>query len=200
MKPRIGIAILAAGASARMRGRDKLMEPVTGMPILRRQAELACATGLPVFVGLSPDHPARRMALEGLKGCLLKDIPDCRQGMSGSLRAAVTWAQEKAFDGVMILLADMPDLELQDLIHLHTAFQQNPTAIWRATDTSNQPGHPVILPARLFSALAHVQGDDGGRSVIGNEVAQLLPLPDRRATTDLDTPEEWDHWRARTRH
>ncbi len=39
------ILILAAGASTRMRGRDKLMEPVEGRPLIRRQAEMARAAG-----------------------------------------------------------------------------------------------------------------------------------------------------------
>ncbi|WP_370741664.1 NTP transferase domain-containing protein, partial [Pseudooceanicola lipolyticus] len=47
------ILLLAAGQSARMRGRDKLMERVEGRPLIRRQADIArAATSGPVIVAL----------------------------------------------------------------------------------------------------------------------------------------------------
>ena len=52
------ILLLAAGSSSRMRGGDKLLEPVAGRPLLTRIAEAALATGLPVHVALPPDRPA----------------------------------------------------------------------------------------------------------------------------------------------
>ncbi|MCB1394509.1 MAG: NTP transferase domain-containing protein, partial [Rhodobacteraceae bacterium] len=54
----------AAGASRRMAGRDKLLEPVDGAPLLRRQARAAVAAGTgPVAVTLPPDDRTRRAAL-----------------------------------------------------------------------------------------------------------------------------------------
>ena len=41
--PRIAALVLAAGAARRMRGRDKLLEPVAGRPLLRAVAEAALA-------------------------------------------------------------------------------------------------------------------------------------------------------------
>ena len=35
MRPAVHILVLAAGASTRMRGRDKLLQPIKGKPILR---------------------------------------------------------------------------------------------------------------------------------------------------------------------
>jgi len=45
----IPVLILAAGASSRMRGRDKLMEDVHGQPLLRHQILLASPVGIPVL-------------------------------------------------------------------------------------------------------------------------------------------------------
>ncbi|MBD3765962.1 MAG: NTP transferase domain-containing protein, partial [Rhodobacterales bacterium] len=50
-----------------MGGRDKLMEPVAGEPLLRRVARVAWASGAPVIVVLPPDRPARAAALAGLE-------------------------------------------------------------------------------------------------------------------------------------
>ena len=74
---------------------------------------------------------------------------------------------------------------------LCSAFLMSSDKVVRATDESRRPGHPVLLPARIFPALGALEGDDGGRSVLVKEDVQLVELSDRRATTDLDTPEEW---------
>ncbi|MCX8507984.1 MAG: NTP transferase domain-containing protein, partial [Rhodobacteraceae bacterium] len=44
------ILIPAAGAARRMGGRDKLMEPVQGLPILRHVAVLCLTVGCPTWV------------------------------------------------------------------------------------------------------------------------------------------------------
>ena len=57
------ILILAAGAASRMRGGDKMLEQVAGVPQLRRIVNAACATGAPVRVALPPDRPLRAAAI-----------------------------------------------------------------------------------------------------------------------------------------
>jgi len=78
------ILLLAAGSSSRMRGADKLMEPVEGVPLLLRQARVALATGAPVIVTLPPDRPARNAALAGLD-LMTVPVPDAAQGLSADL-------------------------------------------------------------------------------------------------------------------
>jgi CTP:molybdopterin cytidylyltransferase MocA len=41
-----------------------------------------------------------------------------------------------------------------------------------------------------------LNGDRGARIVLEGETVRVLPLPGRRAVTDLDTPEDWEAWRA----
>jgi CTP:molybdopterin cytidylyltransferase MocA len=118
--------------------------------------------------------------------------------MSASLRAGAQWAQALAAPGLMILLADLPELETRDLLALAARFAAAPDKAWRATDAGGRPGHPVIVPARLLPALARVTGDAGARALLASEQVGHLCLPGKRATTDLDTPEQWTAWRART--
>jgi CTP:molybdopterin cytidylyltransferase MocA len=100
---------------------------------------------------------------------------------------------------VMILPADLPELTSEDLATMLTAWREQPQAILRAVDLHGQSGHPVIFPASLFPALGQSRGDTGARDVLhahGDKVVRVS-LPDRHATTDLDTPEDWANWRAR---
>ena len=193
----IPILILAAGASSRMALRDKLLEPVAGEPMLRRAARIACDASDAVIVVLAPDRPLRTAALEGLP---LRQViaPDAAQGMTASLRAGIRAAPKAP--GLMVLPADMPGFATADLALMIALFLQDPTRLLRGASAAGQPGHPAIFPADLWPALVALSGDEGGRAVIMANLSRLtlVPLPGDRATLDLDTPEDWDHWRRVT--
>ncbi len=198
MPETIAILIPAAGASARMRGADKLLEPVDGVPLLRRQAEAALATGARVLVTLPPASPGRAAALDGLAATRL-GVPDPTEGMAASIRLGAAAAGTAA--GLMILLPDLPEIERADLARLIAAFRADPRRpILRATAADGTPGHPVLFPRDLLPALAEIRGDTGPRAVLAAHRDRLvdLPLAGRRAVTDLDTPEAWAAWRAAT--
>lgn len=195
MRSTVHILILAAGASCRMRGLDKLVQPIGGVPILRRVAEAAVATGMPVLVALPPAAQARRAALSGFALEML-EIPDAAQGMSRSLVRGVVQVTGRTAgdqDGLMVLPADMPGFTSEALDRLIERFQEQPDRIWRGGTEDGQVGHPTIFPRSLWPELAMVSGDEGGRSVLkayADRVA-VLSLPGEMAVLDLDTPEDW---------
>ena len=189
------IVIPAAGAAARMRGRDKLLEEIDGEPLLARQVARALETGALVLVPVSAAHPGRAAALKGLEQPRLSVVPvDGSEGMSVSLREAARFADAAGAEGLMILPADMPELETGDLETLIAAFDNAPDRVHRATSAEGRHGHPVILPKRLFRAVRKLRGDVGARGLIAGEELGLTALPGQRALTDLDTPEDWDAW------
>lgn len=188
------IVIPAAGASSRMRGRDKLLEDVDGIALLTRTVARAVATGWRVVVALSKGHPRRVMALDGMdvERVFVRDASD---GMGATIRDAMARVPEETL-GVMILPADMPELETADFQRLGAAFLTETDRVWRAADDSGTPGHPVIFPRRLFTPLRQLSDPEGARTILAGEDVALFPLPGRRALTDLDTPEDWASWRA----
>nr|WP_091298952.1 nucleotidyltransferase family protein [Gemmobacter aquatilis] len=186
------ILLLAAGASSRMRGGDKLLEQVDGQPQLRRAALAALASGAPVRVALPPDHPARLAALEGLPVTQII-VPDADLGMSASIRAGAAGVR----GGLMILPADMPEIDAKIIMQLVELHYENSRLILRGA-SHGTPGHPVLIPADLLPALANLTGDEGARAVLKAHAAclHLVDLPGQAALTDLDTPEDWAAWRA----
>ncbi|MCC6001932.1 MAG: NTP transferase domain-containing protein [Pararhodobacter sp.] len=209
------VLIPAAGAGRRMRGGDKLLEPVDGVPLLARQAMRAQATGWPVLVTLPPGAAgaARAEALrqagaisgtpEGRaapgSGIVWRCVAQADEGMAASLRAGAEAALGAGAPGMMVLPADMPDLDTPDLLLLGAAFAAAPRgSIVQATGADGTPGHPVILPAALLPQVARLSGDTGARALLranpGAVIRQALPA--ERALTDLDTPEAWAAWRA----
>lgn len=194
MSAAIAILLLAAGASSRMRGADKLMEEVEGLPLLHRQALNALAASDSVYVTLPCGPSARRDALHGLDITCI-DVPDASEGMAASLRTGVA-ALPHGTDAVMVLPGDMPGLDADALKAVMAQFDLGEPGVIRGATHDGAPGHPVILPARLFPRLLALTGDVGARAVLRDETATLVSLPGDAAVLDLDTPEAWSAWRA----
>ncbi len=195
MRPVVHILVLAAGASSRMGGRDKLLQPIRGKPLLRLATDVALATRAPVIVTLPPGSEARRKVL-GESSASIVEVPDAALGMSRSLVRAVTAisaGDPGPEDGIMILPADMPGFSSKALADLISRFRAEPELIWRGGTTDGTPGHPAIFPRDLWGELKAVTGDEGGRSVLARHKDRVrqVPLPGRMAVLDLDTPEDW---------
>lgn len=190
------ILLLAAGRSARMRGGDKLLEPVDGDPCLRVMVMRALATDMPVFVSLPDLAHARAGVLAGQKVNLVP-VPDAIKGMAHSIRAGVIALPRNA-SGVMIVPADMPDLQTRDFQLMSEHHLQNPKAILQAQTKTGKPGHPVIFPADLFPYLTRLCGDGGAQNVVRAHADRLrhVTISDDSAITDLDTQKDWADWRA----
>lgn len=177
-----------------MRGADKLMEPVEGVPLLLRQARVALATGAPVIVTLPLDRPARNAALAGLD-LVTVPVPDAALGLSASIRAGVRAAGARP---VLVLLADLPEITTDDLSRLLVRHAAIPDLILHGTAADGTPGHPVLFPIWALPGLAVLTGDSGARDLLRQhrDKTEFIALPARHAVTDLDTPEDWAAWRA----
>lgn len=199
MRPTVHILILAAGASSRMRGADKLLQEVKGRPLLRQVVETALASGAPVLVTLPPTADARRAVIAD-NPVRIVDVPDAAQGMARSIvRGLAALADAGPQDGVMILPADMPGFSAKALADLVSRFRAEPELIWRGGTVDGTAGHPAIFPKDLWPELARIEGDEGGRSVLKRhpDRVRVVPLPGVMAVLDLDTPEDWAAYRGR---
>lgn len=189
----LAFLLLAAGASSRMQGRDKLLERIDGQPLLTLMCQRAIASGLQTFVTLPDANHPRAALIEGATPVI---VPDAQEGMSASIRRGVA-ALPASTEGVMLLPADMPEITIADIQQLARHFDRPDGPILRATAADGTPGHPVLFPCRLFDALQQIHGDQGARAVLQGESVQTIALPARHALTDLDTPEAWADWRSR---
>lgn len=176
-----------------MQGRDKLLEEIDGVPLLRRQALRAIASGAEVLAVLPETAPKRRAALADLN-LILVESAETRHGMGSSIAAGIR-ALPQDTAAVMILPADMPDIDTDDLSFLINAFKDDPNHPLRATTATGAPGHPVIFPPTARQKLSQLSGDQGAQRLL--DMTRKIALPGTRARTDLDTPEDWDAWRTK---
>jgi len=195
--------IPAAGFSRRMKGRDKLMMPLRGQPILKRVIQEALAANLgPVIVALRPAEKLRQSVLQNLPVNVV-EVENADEGMSASFRAGANAAlqmiesddrADQKHSGMFIQLPDMPEIYQDDLIDLNNAFQSSDGAVVRAKTESGHPGHPVLFPEQLLSKFEGLTGDVGAAELLRDAETCFVTLSGERARLDLDTPEDWDAW------
>lgn len=190
----LAIVILAAGASSRMRGRDKLFEVVEGTPILTRLVHFAQGFG-DVYVTLpDPNHPRHDLLIDTRAVPIY--VPYAADGMSASIKRACAAVSETSAKGMMILTGDLPDLTEVHLAHICTQWAKDQTRYVQAKDRDGKPGHPVIIPKSGWDDIETLQGDIGLRNILREKRIEYVSFKDYGPTLDLDTPEAWDAWRA----
>lgn len=190
----LAIVILAAGASSRMRGRDKLFEVVEGKPILTRLVHFAQSYG-DVYVTLpDPNHPRHDLLIDTRAVPIY--VPDAADGMSASIKRACAAVSETSAKGMMILTGDLPDLTGAHFTQICTEWAKDQTRYIQAKDQDGKPGHPVIIPKSGWGDIETLQGDIGLRNILREKRIEYVSFKDNGPTLDLDTPEAWDAWRA----
>jgi len=187
----VTILLLAAGASTRMRGADKLLQEVDGVALLRVMARRAAKAGR-LRVVLPDGNAARAACLVGIVCDIV--LAPAGSDMSASLKAGTSGLSTP----VLVVLADMPEVTAHDMHLMIALSRQAPKAILRAATGDGTPGNPVLFPANMLPELQAITGDKGARDLLKRHAARvhLIPLPGRNALTDLDTPEDWAAWRA----
>ena len=190
--PRVAAIVLAAGESRRMRGGDKLLRTVRGVPLVRRAALTALGSDCSeTIVALQPRQRRRSRCIADLP-VRITYSGQAFKGMGNSLQSGLAAVSGPA-DGVIVLLADMPEIESGDLNALIREFESNRIV---AAGAEGLMGNPVLLPCKLFAELSRLAGDAGARTVISSrpQMVKIVNRPGRRALLDLDTPEDWDGW------
>jgi molybdenum cofactor cytidylyltransferase len=194
---RVGAIILAAGRSTRMGGPNKLTAEIGGRPLVRIAAEEALASrARPVIVVTGHQHERVEQALAGLDVQRVHN-PDFALGLSTSLKAGLA-ALPADVDGAIVCLGDMPQVRAALIDQLIAAFDPQRGALVVIPTINGERGNPVVWSRRFFPDLMAVEGDVGARHLIARypEAVAEVPLSDKAALIDVDTPEALDSLKA----
>lgn len=188
----VAVVLLAAGSASRMGegGSHKLLAEFDGVPLVRRSALTAMASGVSAVIVVT-GH--RRGDIEQVLGDLAGERvynPDYASGMASSLVAGVGTRAAQRADGVLVMLADMPGVTSDDLNVLIAAFREaGGQAIVRAV-SGGKRGNPVILPRSVLNAVMRLEGDVGARHIIETSGLPVIDVEiGEAAHLDVDTPE-----------
>lgn len=184
--------VLAAGASRRFGDRNKLCEPVDGVPMVRRVAETLLATSLEaVAVVVGHDAAAVRETVAD-RDVAVVECDTHAAGQSRSVRRGVAWAAARGADAAVVALGDMPYVDPASVDALVAVHERDGATALAAAHEGHR-GNPVLFAAAHFDALSALEGDRGGRDVLlGTDDAALVETGDPGVRRDVDVPDDLD--------
>lgn len=186
----IAFLILAAGKSSRMNG-IKQLEKINNKTLLGLTLEkikMIFPSTIYCVLGANADKIKSEIDTNNIE--FIKN-DHFENGLSSSIVAGINYFKKKKhpFEGVFILLADQPAIEvryLEEMLHL---FQQNKDLII-ASNYGEKLGVPAIFPEKYFSDLLLIEGDKGAKEFIHKKAKEVL-CPKRTTNfLDIDTSED----------
>jgi len=187
--PRIAGIVLAAGTASRM-GRNKLVLPVHGKPMVAHAVEAAAAAGLdPVIVVTGHEAAAVRRAA-GKTPVIFVQNDDFAHGLSTSLRAGIA-AVPQDCEGAVVLLGDMPRVTAPLIEKVVKAFDAGDDRTICVATAAGERGHPVLWGRQFFPELEALDGDTGARAVMSRhpDLVCEVEAGDGAPLADIDTPD-----------
>jgi molybdenum cofactor cytidylyltransferase len=184
----VGAVVLAAGASSRMPGSQKLLLEFDGRPMVRHAVEAASEGGChQVVVVYSADDV--KDAVEGAAEVVHN--PDAHTGMASSLKVGLR-ALRPEVEAAVILLGDQPLVGSRTVAALLRAWRREGSrpavAVSKRRNTWTPP---VVLAREMWEELYALDGDAGARQILDGhpELLDTVPAPGR--PDDIDTPEDY---------
>ena len=178
---RVCCAILASGESKRY-GRDKLKEKINGKTLLELVVDIARKFG-EVFV-IS-------------KNTLKLDVDvilnmHYKEGISQSVSIALSEAQKRQCDYLLIFLGDMPFIKDECVKKiLEAAARTNKLVLYPYSDKYGK-GFPTLIKREAFHFKKNLYGDKGFKQII-NKYPQLVEkvyIEEPGCFMDVDKPED----------
>ncbi len=180
------VAILAAGGSSRL-GQPKQLVQWRGRSLLQHAVDTATGIAPRVLLTLGADADALWRTLRAPPSLERIDVPDHRDGMSASLRAAVARVgADPAVQRLLVMLVDQYAVDeawLRSLLALADAHPQRMVA----SHYDGLRGVPAVFPRNVFPALAALRGDQGARALLRDE-NHPIDFTAPQAPGDVDTP------------
>jgi molybdenum cofactor cytidylyltransferase len=192
----VAAVVLAAGASSRL-GRAKQLLDLGGRSLVRHAVEVASAAGCSrIFVVVGAHAESVRATLTGL-GAETVENPEWREGIASSLRRGIS-ALPDEIDAAIVLLCDQPAVS-PALLETLIATQRETRRAIVACRWDDAVGPPALFLRERFPALLALSGDRGARSILEREGDRVALVDFPEGAFDVDTPEDWERWQARTR-
>jgi molybdenum cofactor cytidylyltransferase len=189
---RVAGVVLAAGCSRRM-GRNKLLLPIDGEPMVRRAVSRALDAGLaPVLVVLGHEAPQVREALRGLP-CTFVESEEPAGPTSASLHAALReLGPDARVDAVVVLLADMVHVTTAMIAEV-VADARRGSAPLEVSRYSDVFAPPLLFRRALWPELLAWHGEGCGKAVVlaHRQEAGVHDWP-ADDLQDVDTPADYE--------
>jgi molybdenum cofactor cytidylyltransferase len=163
-------------------GRQKLLEPIEGRPLIRRAVD--AAAGWPTVV-VASDAVAAALDPAGVR---IVRNPDPERGMNHSL--ALADAAIEAGEPIAVLLGDLPDCDATTIARVIDAYDDGVDVV--VPQAGERLGHPVVFGPAARTLIATL-GDGDGLHRLRDAAGlrrRIVVVDDARAFEDIDTEAE----------
>lgn len=210
----IGIVLLVGGQSKRM-GRNKQLLPWRGKTVLDAVCgALQCGWGGDVvstmscklpFVAVTGDDHEKLEPIVTKYGfeAIRNEHPDLGQGASIAMGVRhLVETSPLPLDGILCSVGDQPLLTSTVVHEVIGTFSENfhsKTIVVPHYGANYQSGNPVLFGSHWFESLQHIQGDQGGKTIIrGSGKDHVIKLWIRDDIGyDIDTPDDFERLKQR---
>jgi molybdenum cofactor cytidylyltransferase len=189
---RLGAVLLAAGASKRMNGVNKLAVEIQGVPLLKRALFALSGAGVDE-VAVVLGHDADRLdALISAFPLTIVRNERYRDGQMSSVRAGLAALQGGSFNALLVCPADMPLLNAQDIQALIGAFKRRESGVAVVPRVGGKRGNPVVLDWEAREEILAGAADSGWRQFIDCNPDRVTAFDtgNDHYIVDLDSPED----------
>ena len=188
--PKIGVVILAAGASSRL-GRPKQLVEFKGKALLQHIIDIAASMNFDskvLVLGANRDQIMEKIDPGDFE---VVDNDAWETGMASSIRKGLKRSLEieEELDHLLILLSDQPFVTKEEIRKLISRQLQNDI---KATFSqyNEDIGVPAIFSKEAFSDLRNLRGDHGAKKLIYQKEFEFKTVRFQKGDFDVDTKED----------
>ncbi|WP_436515184.1 nucleotidyltransferase family protein [Ekhidna sp. To15] len=192
---KIGIIILAAGASKRL-GQPKQLVSFQGKKLL--QHTIDCTVNLDfsskvLVLGAKADQVLQQVELHDFNTCLNKQW---EEGMGSSLRIAVEKSIElnPDLEAIIVQVSDQPFVSKELLGELLELYISESSIV--ACEYEEVKGVPTLFGSKYFDELLQLDGDQGAKKIIQKHQSVLKIVRFDQGNFDIDTPEDLERLKS----
>ncbi|TBW27152.1 NTP transferase domain-containing protein [Gramella sp. KN1008] len=187
---KIGVVILAAGASSRL-GSPKQLVEFHGKALLQHMIDIAASMDFyskVLVLGANLDQ-----VKDGIDSAdfAVVNNDDWEKGMASSIRKGLKRSLEieEELDHLLILLSDQPFVTKEEIRKLISRQLQNDI---KATFSqyNEDIGVPAIFSKEAFSDLRNLRGDHGAKKLIYQKEFEFKTVRFQKGDFDVDTKED----------
>jgi molybdenum cofactor cytidylyltransferase len=192
LRRKIGLIILAAGASSRM-GEPKQLLRINGNSLIVNLLDLVKKFSFTQQVLVLGANAELIQAEIQSYNFPITINADWAEGMASSIQSGLNHLlnQNTDLEAVMILLIDQPLLKKTLLEEMIEKFESTESDLV-ACAYNQILGVPAIFSRELFPELLALSGEAGARKVIKKFENQAISVPFPEGALDLDTPEDYE--------
>jgi molybdenum cofactor cytidylyltransferase len=190
----IGIIILAAGASSRMK-ESKLLLPVFNTSLLENIVEQAFHSSAAQIILVSGAHAIPVESLSKFSGKVkIIHNESWPSGMGSSIKLGLLSLIEpdKSLNAVLYLVADQPYVHSLHLDTLIKTFHE--TGKICASNYANSPGVPVLFPGKYFNQILTLSNEHGAKKIIMDNLDDVALIEFPQGAIDIDTPDDYQRF------